>query len=356
MSDQPGTSRPPLRAEPTPTKTATRRRARPIAIPSDETPRNEVTFLRPSEVPQRKPLPEYREPQPRKTVPKNVPLEDLHNYHREECLNVSIPHFINTEDLIKESQRVNGLISFRSTNFVDPSVILKEIKKKEEETVTLMDNDKNSIIDIVGDGINYEKLKKVEKSLCQIDIITEFMNRSRHLQGKKVNGCIMRIDETKQLLFHVIIDGPVGSIYEGGTFFADINIQPYQNHSLIPRVCFHTFIFHPNLGKYGNWDMRGIQWERRSNLEVLYNFIVEGMRNVKYDIERRNLAQLEDMSQPNISRLAKEDWPKFERTAREFVMKMAGGTINGRKTIFAETKKRRRQDFLDEDIDVIGIS
>lgn len=57
-----------------------------------------------------------------------------------------------------------------------------------------MDNDKNSIIDIVGDGINYEKLKKVEKSLCQIDIITEFMNRSRHLQGKKVNGCIMRID------------------------------------------------------------------------------------------------------------------------------------------------------------------
>lgn len=62
------------------------------------------------------------------------------------------------------------------------------------------------------------------------------------------------------------------------------------------------------------------------------------------------------MSQPNISRLAKEDWPKFERTAREFVMKMAGGTINGRKTIFAETKKRRRQDFLDEDIDVIGIS
>uniref|UniRef100_A0A1I7U605 UBIQUITIN_CONJUGAT_2 domain-containing protein n=1 Tax=Caenorhabditis tropicalis TaxID=1561998 RepID=A0A1I7U605_9PELO len=332
MSDQPSSSGSNNPVQP-PTSSRTVRRRRPTAIPTEEGSNeviggsgggggNEVIILKPSDVPQREPLPEYKPPDVPSnisSVPKTVPIDRLHEYHVDDTKNVILPTNISSDLLMAEAEKIKEPVSFRSTNYVDPERIReeigeKEMRKKEESE---------------------RKRRKQFGWKQQMD----FIQRSQDTINSISYGCSTRIMEDSINILHVIMKAPEASIYKGGVFFFTISMNVTPDLDLIPDITFKTLMFNPNLSRTGKYDNRSLlnnHWNRNSTLDVIYKWLTMEMINLKTDIFKKSISQLEDMSQPNISHLARNDWTKFEEIARELVMKMAGGTVAKHHTVKAE--------------------
>uniref|UniRef100_A0A8R1ISU5 UBC core domain-containing protein n=2 Tax=Caenorhabditis japonica TaxID=281687 RepID=A0A8R1ISU5_CAEJA len=83
-------------------------------------------------------------------------------------------------------------------------------------------------------------------------------------------------------IWDVVIEAPAGSIYEGSTFFVEILFNKAKPH-FVPAVKFKTLMFHPSLGKNGDYDMRGLApyWNIKSSMELLYRYLITDMRDLK---------------------------------------------------------------------------
>uniref|UniRef100_A0A8R1DZE7 UBC core domain-containing protein n=2 Tax=Caenorhabditis japonica TaxID=281687 RepID=A0A8R1DZE7_CAEJA len=266
---------------------------RPTNLPPDEIIHSEVKILRPSQVPQREPLAEYTEPEARRIIPKGFPIENLDQLLVDSCRNVIIPTNVSAEDLIKEAMRTDDLVSFRSTNFVEPD--------DKSQDYQLFDDDSNGFI---------------RRNAA------EFINET-------VYGCTSFERSSDPTIWDVVIEAPAGSIYEGSTFFVEILFNKAKPH-FVPAVKFKTLMFHPSLGKNGDYDMRGLApyWNIKSSMELLYRYLITDMRDLKEKMYNKTLEQVEAMAQPNIARLASGDWDKFEAIARELAQKMAGAHVH----------------------------
>ncbi|KAF1744388.1 hypothetical protein MXB_5044 [Myxobolus squamalis] len=67
---------------------------------------------------------------------------------------------------------------------------------------------------------------------------------------EKLFGICINVDDSNFRLFHVKIDGPVDSPYEGGVFDLDLFL-PEDYPISAPKVRFLTRIYHPNIDKIG---------------------------------------------------------------------------------------------------------
>ncbi|KAF0989606.1 hypothetical protein HZS_7680 [Henneguya salminicola] len=83
-----------------------------------------------------------------------------------------------------------------------------------------------------------------EESLSSISCETDILLR------EKLFGITINLDESNYRLFHVKIDGPVETPYEGGVFEIDLFL-PEDYPITPPKVRFLTRIYHPNIDKIG---------------------------------------------------------------------------------------------------------
>ena len=68
------------------------------------------------------------------------------------------------------------------------------------------------------------------------------------VEGWTAAPAVNEAGEENLLLWNIVIDGPVGTPYEGGKFRCQLTFPPeFPNHA--PQFAFLTEIFHPNLPK-----------------------------------------------------------------------------------------------------------
>ncbi|KAE9552834.1 hypothetical protein FO519_003947 [Halicephalobus sp. NKZ332] len=76
------------------------------------------------------------------------------------------------------------------------------------------------------------------------------LKETQRLFDDPVPGISAIPDETNARYFHVIITGPDGSPFEGGTFKLELFL-PEEYPMAPPKVRFVTKIYHPNIDKLG---------------------------------------------------------------------------------------------------------
>ncbi|KAI0983563.1 hypothetical protein GJ496_000887 [Pomphorhynchus laevis] len=76
------------------------------------------------------------------------------------------------------------------------------------------------------------------------------IKETQRLIDDPVEGIIARPDEDNLRYFHVTIDGPIGSPYEGGKFRMELFL-PEEYPMAPPKIRFVTRLFHPNVDKLG---------------------------------------------------------------------------------------------------------
>jgi len=76
------------------------------------------------------------------------------------------------------------------------------------------------------------------------------IKETMRLQSEQIDGIKAVVNETNARHFHVIIDGPGGSPYEGGKFQLELFL-PEEYPMSAPKVRLLTKIYHPNIDKLG---------------------------------------------------------------------------------------------------------
>ncbi|KII65110.1 Ubiquitin-conjugating enzyme E2 N [Thelohanellus kitauei] len=80
--------------------------------------------------------------------------------------------------------------------------------------------------------------------------MTNHSQETQNLTKDKLTGITVAVEETNRRLFHVKIEGPVDSPFEGGIFDVDLFLP--ENYPIEPpKVKFLTPIYHPNIDKIG---------------------------------------------------------------------------------------------------------
>ncbi|CAL5019285.1 unnamed protein product [Urochloa decumbens] len=121
-------------------------------------------------------------------------------------------------------------------------------------------------------------------------------------------------------LFHweVIIDGPDGTPYAGGTF--PVDVQFADDHPFKPpKICFKTKVYHPNIDSEGEMvlDIFHDEWSPALTIEMLLLSIV----SVLYD------PMLDHPVNDHIARLYKTDIKMYERKARKWTRRYASAPV-----------------------------
>jgi len=76
------------------------------------------------------------------------------------------------------------------------------------------------------------------------------IKETQRLKAEPVPGIEAIPDESNARYFHVIVDGPKDSPYEGGVFKLELFL-PEEYPMSAPKVRFMTKIYHPNIDKLG---------------------------------------------------------------------------------------------------------
>lgn len=119
--------------------------------------------------------------------------------------------------------------------------------------------------------------------------------------------------------WNAIIVGPVGSPYENGIFYLSIDFC--ENYPFSPPICkFLTYIYHPNIDKYGNicLDILKNNWSPAIGVCKLLVSICSLLDDPNPD----------DPLDADISNLYKRDIGEFRRIAREYTLQYASECKN----------------------------
>lgn len=76
------------------------------------------------------------------------------------------------------------------------------------------------------------------------------LKETERLLSEPVQGITAIPDENNARYFHVTIDGPEDSPFQGGTFKLELFL-PEEYPMAAPKVRFMTKIYHPNIDKLG---------------------------------------------------------------------------------------------------------
>uniref|UniRef100_A0A3B5K5H3 UBC core domain-containing protein n=1 Tax=Takifugu rubripes TaxID=31033 RepID=A0A3B5K5H3_TAKRU len=79
---------------------------------------------------------------------------------------------------------------------------------------------------------------------------SRIMKETRRLVTEHVPGIKAQPDESNGRYFHVVIDGPQDTPFEGGVFKLELFL-PEEYPMAAPKVRFITKIYHPNVDKLG---------------------------------------------------------------------------------------------------------
>ncbi|CAB3408313.1 unnamed protein product [Caenorhabditis bovis] len=102
------------------------------------------------------------------------------------------------------------------------------------------------------------------------------------LHGTRYHDCILLSGRTyDKYVWDLIIEGPKGSIYEGGVFFAEIKI-PKLFPEECPIISFSTFIMHPEFQDNAMFAYKNLRryWKYDMDLISVVDFVYDNLVNV----------------------------------------------------------------------------
>ena len=132
-------------------------------------------------------------------------------------------------------------------------------------------------------------------------------------------------DDSNLFKWHVILDGPAGTVYAGGRF--GVVVQLHENYPFrSPTVTFATRIYHPNVtnDNLGNICLSVLKPENWKPAVKLVS-VLEAVRNLLVE------PQPDDPLEARIADEYKNDRKEFEKNARAYVAQYAKGAVNWEK-------------------------
>ncbi|KAJ5075765.1 ubiquitin-conjugating enzyme e2 36-like isoform x1 [Anaeramoeba ignava] len=147
-----------------------------------------------------------------------------------------------------------------------------------------------------------------------MDPVRRIMKETQRLLSEPSPGISAKPDETNFRYFHVIIEGPYQSPYEGGVFHLELFV-PDEYPMVPPKARFLTKIYHPNIDKVGRICLNILKKQWVPTLQI---------RTLLISIQALLAApNPEDPLDPQVAKHWKENEPEALKTAREWTLKYA---------------------------------
>jgi ubiquitin-protein ligase len=149
--------------------------------------------------------------------------------------------------------------------------------------------------------------------------LRRLQNELKEISVSPPDNCSANIVSDNINKWKAIIMGPAGSPYENGIFY--LTIEFGENYPFSPPSCkFLTYIYHPNIDKYGNicLDILKNNWTPAINVSKL-------LISICSLLDDPNPHDPLDIS---ISDLYKKDITEFRRLAREYTLQYASEFTN----------------------------
>jgi ubiquitin-protein ligase len=150
-----------------------------------------------------------------------------------------------------------------------------------------------------------------------MDLVTQRVRRE--LQKYKNDEGLMfivgPIEEDRMMNLDLIVDGPEGTVYEGGTFFCELRI-PNAYPEKAPDIKFRTKVYHPNIESQNGricFDMMKWNWNRTNDIKDIAEFILTVLAEPDWEAT----CEYEMVHQ------YKTDPERFAQTARDWVWRYA---------------------------------
>ncbi len=129
-----------------------------------------------------------------------------------------------------------------------------------------------------------------------------------------IEGISFALHESNLFHWKIIIDGPVDSPYEGGSFLLDVQTAEDHPHSP-PKIQMLTPIYHPNISSKGDVfiDILSHQWTPALSILAVALSIQSLLTDPNCD----------DPREPEIAKIYLTNQTLYESTAREWTKKYA---------------------------------
>ena len=140
------------------------------------------------------------------------------------------------------------------------------------------------------------------------------IKETKNLKKDPVKGILVQPVENNPRYFNVVIDGPLGSPYEGGHFKLQLYLP--EEYPMVPPKClFMTKIYHPNIDFLGRICLDILKKNWSPALQ---------MKSVLLSIQSLlNEPNTEDPLNEEVNAIWKSNKAAAEKTAREWTKKYA---------------------------------
>lgn len=144
--------------------------------------------------------------------------------------------------------------------------------------------------------------------------VKRLQNELKEIQKSPPDNCSADIVNDDINKWKALILGPSGSPYEGGLFYLSLVFN--DNYPFSPPTCkFMTYIYHPNIDKYGNicLDILKNNWTPAISVSKLLISICSLLDDPNPD----------DPLDINVSHMYKNNNDEYKRLAREYTLQYA---------------------------------
>ncbi|CAJ0595375.1 unnamed protein product [Cylicocyclus nassatus] len=146
------------------------------------------------------------------------------------------------------------------------------------------------------------------------EVITRLLNEETAIQSDAPPGCYASPKADDLFLWTVVIEGPPGSVYEGGTFFCNIHVS-LSYPITPPKVEFLTRIYHCNVNAQGEVciDVLNDNWKPTMSIRT----VLIALRSLMFSCNP------DEALVPSIAKLYRENRSEFDKMARIWTQRYA---------------------------------
>ncbi|XGW22341.1 hypothetical protein V3C99_004955 [Haemonchus contortus] len=145
-------------------------------------------------------------------------------------------------------------------------------------------------------------------------VITRLLKESRTIRSEAPTGCHVSPKRDDIFQWVAVLEGPPGTVYEGGTFFCNIHFS--MNYpTLAPKVDFSTRIYHCNVNAQGEVciDILNEKWESTMTVRTVMMALMSLMYSCNPD----------EALVPSIAKQYRENRADFDKMARIWTYRYA---------------------------------
>ncbi|EYC01814.1 hypothetical protein Y032_0104g3615 [Ancylostoma ceylanicum] len=139
------------------------------------------------------------------------------------------------------------------------------------------------------------------------EIIARLLNEENALQTEAPPGCYASPKGDDLFLWTAVLEGPAGTVYEGGTFFCNIHVT-LNYPTTPPKVEFLTRIYHCNINAQGDvcLDILNDKWKSSMSIRT----VLMALRSMMF------CCNPDEALVPSIAKQYRENREEFDKMAR----------------------------------------